>query len=90
MSNKFDELIELRGKGEAVTQLEKSIVTLWQEIDGYEWLAANAASELAAKNKATESAIKALRAVVHDRPTAHTEEVWLQVNAALSELESLK
>jgi hypothetical protein len=45
--------------------------------------------ELAAKNKAIESAIKALRAVVHDRPTAHTDEVWNQLLAALSELEAL-
>jgi tRNA threonylcarbamoyladenosine modification (KEOPS) complex Cgi121 subunit len=82
----LDELKKKRGKD--LTELERAIVQCYLELND-EW-AGQAAEELAAKNKATESAIKALRAVVHDRPTAHTEEVWLQVNAALSELESLK
>ena len=49
-----------------------------------------AAEELAAKDKAIESAIVALRLVIHDRPTVHTDEVWEQILSALSELENLK
>ena len=45
--------------------------------------------ELAALREAVEAAIKALRAVAHDRPTAHTDEVWNQLLAALSKLEAL-
>jgi flagellar biosynthesis/type III secretory pathway protein FliH len=47
-----------------------------------------AAAELAAKNAKIETAIKALRAVIHDRPTAHSDAVWQQVLAALAKLES--
>jgi hypothetical protein len=38
--------------------------------------------------EAVEAAKGALRAVVHDRPTAHSDEVWGMVLAALDKLEA--
>jgi hypothetical protein len=52
-------------------------------------MATNAAAELAAKDAAIEAAISALRAIVHDRPSAHTDQVWQQANATLARLEQV-
>jgi hypothetical protein len=49
-----------------------------------------AAFELAAKDAAIEAAISALRAVVHDRPSALTDQIWQQANATLAQLEQVK
>jgi predicted nucleic acid-binding Zn-ribbon protein len=89
MSEQFDALIELRGKGANVTKLEEALVALWQEIDGLETLAADAATELATLREAVEAARVALQAVVHDRPSAHTDQVWQMANAALATLERI-
>jgi len=56
MSGKFDKLIELRAKGENMTELELAVVTLWREMIGYESLAADAATELAALTARVEAA----------------------------------
>jgi phosphatidylglycerophosphatase A len=45
-------------------------------------------AELQALLEAVEAAKGALRAVVHDRPTAHSDEVWGMVLAALAKLEA--
>lgn len=50
----------------------------------------NAADLYYAKNEAIIAGILALRAVIHDRPSAHTDDVWELVNKALSQMEEMK
>lgn len=71
------------------TRLEQCITQAFFSDEHMHWRN-EAAAELAAKDAAIEAAIKALRAVVHDRPTAHTDEVWEMILQSLSKLEALK
>lgn len=48
MSDKFKAMAELRGKGSSATALETALVVLWRDVDGYEYIAIEAAADLAA------------------------------------------
>ena len=45
-------------------------------------------AQLAALREAGEKMAQALQDVLHDRPSAHTDNVWENVNAALAEWEA--
>jgi hypothetical protein len=40
-------------------------------------------TDLAAERALADKLARALRSVIHDKPTAHTDEVWLRIHKAL-------